>query len=255
MKVSIVTADGTTTYSEIIDPVVTETENFSTVMNDASSQLNEKLTGVYSLEDIFREASETYNVDINLLTAIAKQESAFHPDATSSSGAQGIMQLMPATAQELGVKNAYDPYENIIGGAKLIRQLLDRYDGDVTLALAAYNAGSGNVAKYGGVPPFKETQNYVAKVTAYYQEGVTIPQATYTADTLSKKDAAANLDILFKDFPNHPSYSTFLEQMELLGANTEEDPTASDAQAAYRQLLSTANQAILRMLADEDGLT
>ena len=106
------------------------------------------------MDDIFNKASETYNVPVALLKAMAKQESNFDPNATSSSGAQGVMQLMPATAASLGVTNAYDPEQNIMGGAKYISQLLDKYDGDTTLALAAYNAGMGNVAKYGGVPPF-----------------------------------------------------------------------------------------------------
>lgn len=122
-----------------------------------------------NLEEYFKEASETYGVDINLLKAIARQESNFNPSATSSAGAMGVMQLMPSTAKGLGVTNAYDAQENIMGGAKLMAQNLKKYNGDVSLALAAYNAGSGNVDKYGGIPPFKETQNYVKKVLGYYQ--------------------------------------------------------------------------------------
>ena len=141
--------------------------------DDFSSYLDTSST---TLDDIFQKASDTYGVPVNLLKAIAKQESNFDPNATSSCGAQGIMQLMPKTAASLGVTDAYDPEQNIMGGAKYISQMLDRYDGDVTLALAAYNAGSGNVAKYGGVPPFKETQNYVAKVTAYMNENITIAE-------------------------------------------------------------------------------
>ena len=122
-----------------------------------------------NLEEYFKEASETYGVDINLLKAIARQESNFNPSATSSAGAMGVMQLMPSTAKGLGVTNAYDAQENIMGGAKLMAQNLKKYNGDVSLALAAYNAGGGNVDKYGGIPPFKETQNYVKKVLGYYQ--------------------------------------------------------------------------------------
>lgn len=120
------------------------------------------------LEAYFEEASKTYGVDIKLLKAIAKQESNFNANATSKSGAMGIMQLMPFTAKELGIDDAYDAKSNIMGGAKLIAKLLDKYDGNKTLALAAYNAGSSNVDKYGGVPPFNETQNYVRKVLSYY---------------------------------------------------------------------------------------
>ena len=121
------------------------------------------------IRDSFKEASETYGVDINLLKAIARQESNFNPSATSSAGAMGVMQLMPSTAKGLGVTNAYDAQQNIMGGAKLMAQNLKKYNGDVSLALAAYNAGGGNVDKYGGIPPFKETQNYVKKVLGYYQ--------------------------------------------------------------------------------------
>ena len=120
------------------------------------------------LDAIFYEAASKYGVDAKFLKAIAKCESDFSTECTSSSGAMGIMQLMPQTAASLGVTNAYDPYQNIMGGARYINEKLAQYNGDKSLALAAYNAGSGNVAKYGGIPPFKETQNYVAKVMAYY---------------------------------------------------------------------------------------
>ena len=120
------------------------------------------------LDAIFNEAASKYGVDAKFLKAIAKCESDFSTECISHSGAMGIMQLMPQTAASLGVTNAYDPYQNIMGGARYISEKLTQYNGDKSLALAAYNAGSGNVAKYGGIPPFKETQNYVAKVMAYY---------------------------------------------------------------------------------------
>ncbi len=149
-----------------------------------------------NLEEIYAEASQTYGVSIDLLKAMTRQESNFNPNATSS-GAQGLMQLMPATAASLGVSNAYDPYQNIMGGAKYIRQMLDKYDGNVSLALAAYNAGSNNVDKYGGIPPFAETQNYVAKITGYLEEGVTIPdtQTVYASANTVNDDA----DVTYQD--------------------------------------------------------
>ena len=116
-------------------------------------------------ESIFDEASRTYGVSKSLLLAVAKQASNFNPNSVSPAGAQGIMQLMPGTAKTLGVKNAFDPYENIMGGAKLLRDNIKSF-GSVPLALAAYNAGPGAVKKYGGVPPYKETQDYVRKIMA-----------------------------------------------------------------------------------------
>lgn len=126
-----------------------------------------------SLDDIFERASIKYNVPVNLLKAIGKAESDFDPNAVSKSGAQGVMQLMPKTAEGLGVTDSFDPEQNIMGGSKYISDLLKRYDGDTKLALAAYNAGMGNVKKYGGIPPFKETQNYVVKVMKYMEEDYT----------------------------------------------------------------------------------
>ena len=150
-----------------------------------------KSQSVSPLEDIFNRAAAKYGVDVNLLKAIAKQESDFQPNCTSHAGAMGIMQLMPETAKGLGVTDPYDPEQNIMGGAKFISQMLKKYDGNVTLALAAYNAGPNNVAKYGGVPPFKETQDYVKKVTAYYKNGVKVPSGE---DFIKKSSTRYDID-------------------------------------------------------------
>ena len=140
----------------------------STSDTTSASQSGEGLECSAELDAIFDEAAEKYGVDAIFLKSIAKCESDFDPACVSHSGATGIMQLMPATAAELGVSDSYDPYQNIMGGAQYISELLDKYNGNTSLALAAYNAGSGNVAKYGGIPPFTETQNYVNKVLGYY---------------------------------------------------------------------------------------
>lgn len=244
MKISIINADGTTTYVDHMTPVAT-TEDFSESLNSATEALNDaqatsnsaavtNATGSAAavtsttasvptdLMSIFQEAAQTYGVDVNLLTAIARQESNFTASATSSSGAMGIMQLMPATAQGLGVNDAYNPYENIMGGAKYISQLLSRYNGDVSLALAAYNAGSGNVAKYGGIPPFAETQNYVSKVLGYYQDRTVTGSNTAAASgTVTANNAmTANSNRL----------------------------SEAERQNIYRQMLSLTNQLILDRL-------
>lgn len=114
--------------------------------------------------------ANAWGVDPALVKAIIANESGFDPAATSKTGAQGLMQLEPGTAAGLGVSNAYDPAQNISGGTRYIRGLLDRFHGDLRLAVAAYNAGPGAVEKYGGVPPYAETQAYVENVLGSYQK-------------------------------------------------------------------------------------
>ena len=124
--------------------------------------------GSTKYDSLIQEAAQKYGVDPNLIKSVVKQESGFNPSARSSAGAHGLMQLMPGPAKDLGVTNPMDPRQNVFGGTKYLAQQLKTYGGDVKKALAAYNAGPGNVNKYGGVPPFKETQNYVKNITADY---------------------------------------------------------------------------------------
>lgn len=154
-------ASTTTPFDDVLS---VETAKANAVSDPSTTERN--------LDDIFREAADTYGISYDLLKAVAYAESGYNANATSYCGAMGIMQLMPSTAQSLGVTDAYDPYQNIMGGAKLLSQLSNLYNGDTPLVLAAYNAGSGNVAKYGGVPPFKETQNYVAKILNMLETGI-----------------------------------------------------------------------------------
>ena len=177
-------------------------------------------------EAIFDEASRTYGVSKSLLLAVAKQESNFDANSVSHAGAQGIMQLMPGTAKTLGVKNAFDPYENIMGGAKLLRDNIRSF-GSVPLALAAYNAGPGAVKKYGGVPPYKETQDYVKKIMA---------------DLGNKSYSTSNYR--YKGLGENNAYGSALGS-EINGAGLSGDSISSDNSSLLSLLGSSGNNSLL----------
>lgn len=152
-------------------------DQFANVLAQRMERANTLSSGSQSMDEMFERASMATGVPVDLLKAVAKTESDFNPNCVSHAGAMGVMQLMPCNVEEYGVTDPFDAEQNIMAGAQQLADLSRRYDGDLTLTLAAYNAGSGNVAKYGGVPPFKETQNYIRKVTALVGEDITIPAA------------------------------------------------------------------------------
>ena len=143
-------------------------ESFDLFRNLNRVDGHSRVLGLVPYGSLMEQTARQVQIDGLLIAAVAKTESGFNPRVVSSRGALGLMQLMPATATQYGIGDPINPESNILGGARYLRDLLVRFDGDLVLALAAYNAGPGNVRKYGGVPPFPETQRYVEKVLDTY---------------------------------------------------------------------------------------
>ncbi len=149
-------------------PVMAPDVNAATTTKVETIPEDIPLSGDCDLDWIIFRAGEKQGVDPRFIHAVIKQESRYNPKAVSFVGAQGLMQMMPATAQRFGLKNPFDAKANVEAGTKYLKWLLKRFDGNVSFALAGYNAGEGSVDKYKGVPPFSETQNYVKKIVATY---------------------------------------------------------------------------------------
>ena len=139
-------------------------------VNDASRKYDPSFEGgnKSQLIGMINKVAQRHGVDEKLVQALIKQESGFNPKATSKAGAMGLMQLMPSTAKSLGVNDPYNVAQNVDGGVRYLKSMLNKYNGNIILALAAYNAGPGAVDKYDGVPPYNETQNYVKNILANY---------------------------------------------------------------------------------------
>ena len=213
MKISVTNLGSQVTFEEIIDGPSGNTSQ----KTKATSSSFERALGLKtvadttktatSYKDIFIEASQKYGVSYDLLTAMAEQESGFNPNAVSRSGAMGIMQIMPATAAELGLEHPFDAYENIMAGAKYIAQKLKEYHGNIEKALAAYNAGSSVVDMYDGVPPYGETQSYVKNIKAIMARGANVPYANYISSTATKEEIEADLKALLRQMPDTENYA------------------------------------------------
>lgn len=182
-------------------------------------------------DHIIRNAAQMHGVSEGLIKAIMHTESGFNPSARSPVGAQGLMQLMPATARRFNVSNAYDPVQNINGGVKYLSWLIKRFNGNTQLALAGYNAGEGNVDKYGGIPPFRETQDYVRRVMSRYNN-------------------------LYAGGMNNAAISNGSAQVQIVSASSNYTPTSQSM--PQREIIALSNgsftdRAVTRTYANENA--
>lgn len=203
-----------------------------------------------AFDQLIRQAAQHHGVSEGLVKAIMHTESGFNIHARSPVGAQGLMQLMPATARRFNVSNAYDPQQNIFGGVKYLSWLLKRFNGDTRLAIAAYNAGEGNVDKYGDVPPFRETRDYVKRVTSRYQNlyasGLGTPLSESNSNTPSGQVLAQSANYATSTSNNPepaPTAKQYSRQIITLSDGTFTDApmgtyTTSNATASARIRLS-----------------
>ena len=169
--------DGTTHFTNAPTDPRYQRMGFTTGTQAGWLRLPQGDTAPYARE--ITDAANRYGIPERLVTAVIRAESGFNPRAVSRKGAQGLMQLMPQTASSLGVRNAFDPKQNIEGGVRHLRYLIDRYPGNLPLALAAYNAGAGAVDTYRGIPPYPETQDYVRKILQIHGGGVGVAQPIF----------------------------------------------------------------------------
>lgn len=156
---------GKTENKKEAEPVKINVEN---VQKKPISPSNDSLKRLEKYDNYIDEASKKYGIDKNIIRSVILTESAANPKAISKANAKGLMQLIDTTAEDMGVRNSFDPKQNILGGTKYLAKMLRQYNGDLKLSLAAYNAGPQNVEKHNGVPPFEETKNYIARVLGYF---------------------------------------------------------------------------------------
>lgn len=167
-------------------------QTFLSGYSRSGTRYRDYIKNLYLYDDLIRAASKTYDVPAALIKAVIMAESAFNPRARSHAGAQGLMQLIPSTARHLGVTDVWDPAQNIDGGAKYLKELLGRFDGNIAHAVAGYNAGPRNVERHGGVPPIPETVAYVARVEDLYEQfrshDLELPNRPRTTASIRKQD-------------------------------------------------------------------
>ncbi len=193
-----------------------------------------------AFDQMIRQAAQQHGVSEGLIKAVMHTESGFNINARSPVGAQGLMQLMPATARRFNVNNAYDPQQNIFGGARYLSWLLKRFNGNTQLAIAAYNAGEGNIDKYGGIPPFRETQDYVRRVTSRFQN----LYSSGLSSTSSSNNANTQVIAQSANYTSSNSEAVSAPKQYSRQIITLADGTFTDAPGTYTTANATASARI-----------